>query len=79
MDISEQNICEIIPTIEYCGTITRGEENLRVDDWRERSYDVDDRLVEDENAMASKKCDGIKYDVIWMVYHIQSLVIVIID
>jgi len=32
MDISEQNICEILPTIEYCGTITRGEEILRVDD-----------------------------------------------
>ena len=32
MDISEQNICNILPTIEYCGTITRGEGILRVDD-----------------------------------------------
>ena len=53
MDISEQNICEILPTIKFCGTITRGEGILKVDDWREKSCDVDDRLVEDENTMAS--------------------------
>ncbi len=32
MDISEQNICNILPTIEYCGAITSGEGILRVDD-----------------------------------------------